>query len=141
MRRGFTLIELAVVLSVAAILVPLVWILGTQVVDQVTLGRWQLDAAEGVRTVAEELRVDAREGTPTAEQVGFRVGTCDVRYVVTGASALVRQATADCGGSRGLSRRVESIAWSPGGVDITFARTIRPRRVHRTTVFIPVAGP
>jgi hypothetical protein len=132
--------ELAIVLSVGVILVPLIWTFSASVTDQTTLGRWQLEAAEGVRTIAEELRLDARAGEPTADGVGFQVQGCEVRYRVLEGARLVRHAPADCGGSRGLSRFVESVGWSPGGVDVTFARTLRPHRIHRTTVFIPVEG-
>lgn len=140
MRRSFTMLELAIVLAVAAIVVPIIWTLAAHITDQTTLGRWQLEAADGVRTVAEELGLDARAGEPTGNDVGFRVGDCDVRYQVAEGSLLLREAPEECGGSRGLSRFVESVAWSPGGVDVTFARILRPHRVHRTTVFIPVVG-
>ena len=140
MRRGFTLVELATCLAVASILVPIIWTFSAHVIDQTTLGRWQLEAADGVRTIAEELRLDARAGEAAGDEVGFGAGDCEVRYRVTEGALLVREAPARCGGSRGLSRFVESMTWSPGGVDVTFVRTLRPNRVHRTTVFIPVEG-
>lgn len=138
MQRGFTAVELAMVLTIATILVPLVYTFGAKLEDQATHAEWQLDVADSARTVAEELALDARLGAPTPE-VGFDRGACQVRYAVAGA-ALVRQASADCGGTRGLAATVEAIAWTPGGVDVTFARVLRADRVARTTLFIPVDG-
>lgn len=141
MRRGFTLMEMAIVLSVAALTIPVVWNLSAQASDAAALGRWQLEAADGIRTLAEELALDARSGAPTADEVGFTAPDCPVRYRVIEGDLLVREAPESCGGSRGLAAFVESIAWSPGGVDVTFAFRLRPHRVQRTTVFIPVVAP
>jgi prepilin-type N-terminal cleavage/methylation domain-containing protein len=134
---GFTLIELMIVLSCAAIMVPAVYRLARHAEDQSELGHWQLDVAEGIRTIAEELAADARRGPPIDEGVGFTFGVCDPRYAVHDA-VLVR--SSGCREDRGLSRFVESIAWTHGGVEVVFARRLRPRRVRRTTVFIPVEG-
>ncbi len=135
--RGFTLFELVIVLTIGALLVPIIWAFGTRVQDETALGRWQLEVANGVRTIAEELGDDARAGEPAGDAVGFLSDGCAVSYRVAEGDLLLREG---CGEPRGLSRFVESIAWSEGGVDVTFARVLRPRRVHRTTVFIPVEG-
>jgi prepilin-type N-terminal cleavage/methylation domain-containing protein len=140
-RRGFTLVELAIVLAIAALIMPICYALIANVQDQSALAWWQMETADGVRSLAEELRLDARRGVSVdGDEVGFVVDGCDVRYRVTDAAALVRDAGEGCGAPRGLAAYVESIAWSEGGVDVTFARRIRPKRTHRTTIFIPVQG-
>lgn len=141
-QRGFTAVELAIVLSVAAVLVPVVYGFVAHTEDQTQLGHWHLDSAVGLRTAAEELGLDARRGEALdGDEVGFQVGGCAVRYRVNDASSLVRDAPEACGGPRGLATSVESVAWGRGGVELVFARTLRPGRVHRTTAFIPVSRP
>lgn len=138
---AFTAVELAICLSLAAAIVPIVYTFASHVEDQSALGHWRLDAADGVRTLSEELALDARRGTPLeGPDVGFVVDGCEVRYRVTEGSALVRDPGVPCGGPRGLARYVESLTWSTGGVDVVFARRMRAARVHRITVFVPVEG-
>ena len=138
-RRGFTLVELAICLSVTAVLVPITYSFALGLEDRSLLGLWHLETADGVRTVAEELRRDAEQGEMTATtSVGFQIADCAVSYVVTGAKVLQRQASDACGGHRALARDVEAIRTSAGGIDITFARNLRANRSHRATVFIPV---
>ncbi len=137
MQRGFTAVELAICLTVASVLVPLIYLFAANLEDQAAVAEWQLDVADSARTVAEELRLDARRGVPMGDTVGFLSATCIVRYEVTD-TALVRDAT--CGGRRGLASMVESIAWAPGGVEVGFVRVLRPSRMHRQTVFFPVEG-
>lgn len=139
MQRGFTAVELALCLTIAAVLVPLVYMFGARLEDNAAVAEWQLDVAESARTVAEELRLDARRGLPTGDTVGFLSGACLVRYEVTD-SALVRAAGEACGGSRGLAGTVESIAWVAGGVEVVFARVLRPDRAVRQAVYFPVEG-
>ncbi len=139
-ERGFTALELSIVLSIGVVLIPIIHSFGLHTEDQWTLGSWYLDAADGVRTVAEELALDAARGVPSTDGVGFQIGECAVRYVVNDESKLIRQASEACGGVRGLSAFVESVSWSPGGLDIVFARRLREDRVHRRAVFLPVEG-
>ncbi|MCP4872969.1 MAG: type II secretion system protein [Proteobacteria bacterium] len=141
MNRGFTLLELAIVLTIGTILVPLLFSFGLYMQEQRVLAEFELDVADAIPTLAEELRTDARAGTPsTADGVGFSRPGCEVRYFVTEEAALVREAAGGCASSRGLSRRAESIAWTPGGVEVVLARVVRPERVERRTLFIPVEG-
>jgi len=137
MQRGFTAVELAICLTIATVLVPLIYVFAANLEDQAAVAEWQLDVAASARTVAEELRLDARSGVPTGDTVGFLSSACLVRYEVEG-GALVRDAT--CGGRRGLASTVESIAWTSGGVQIGFARVLRPGRVVRQAIFFPVEG-
>ncbi len=141
---GFTLIELVIVLTISTIVVPIVFAFGRHLQDQTTLGHWHLETADAIRTVAEELRADARAGEPapiSGDAVAFTDGDgCTATYrVAADDAALIRSST--CEPDRGLSRFVESIAWSAGGVDVVFARAVRPARTHRATIFIPVESP
>ncbi len=139
--RGFTSIELAIIVTIAAIMVPIILSFSASLEDQSVLGNWQLESAESVRTLSEELRLDARRGVAVdGADVAFSLDGCDVRYVVSDGSVVIREAPATCDGPRGLARFVEALAWTPGGVDVVFARVLRPGRVHRVTVFIPVEG-
>lgn len=139
--KGFSAIELSVVLSVAAIMIPIVYQFAGHIEDQSRLGHWLVESADGVRAISEELRLDATRGLAAEDsEVAFVVGECHVRYVVNDEAVLVRQATDACGGARGLATAVEQFSWSPGGVEIVFVRPLRPGRAHRTSVFIPVEG-
>jgi len=143
MRRGFTLFELSICLSVLALLSPVVYALLRGHEDRAAIARWRLECADGARAAAEELRLDARRGRALREgdAVGFAWAGCEVSYAVNAEGALLREASPACGGARALARRVESIAWAPGGVELTFARALRPAITHRDVVFLPVVSP
>ncbi len=125
--RGFTAVELLIVISIAAILLPIVYSIAARYEDEVAVARFQLDVADAVRTVSEELRTDARGD-----------GACDPKYVVRG-RALVRTST--CGPDRALARWVHALEPTPGGVNLVFARPLRPHHERRVSVFIPVEAP
>ena len=135
-QRGFTAMELAIVVTISAVLVPLVWSFSAGLEDQAALAQWRIDVADSVRTVTEELRLDARLGPPTAA-VGFASPGCTATYAVTEAGLIRR----GCGPDRGLAPWVASIEWAPGGVALRFERRLRPQRVRAVTVFVPVEAP
>jgi len=140
-RRAFTLAELAICLSVAALITPIVFHFGSALQDQHAIGLWHLQSADGVRTFAEELRLDAhRPGRLADDGVGWTDGSCEIRYRVTDARVLVRDAPADCGGSRAIATDVQTVSHVPGGVEVTFLKRLRPDRETRATVFLPVEG-
>ncbi len=133
--RGFTLIELAIVLTIIGILAPLVWGFSTRIEDEATLSRWTMESADALQTVSEELRADLRAGAPIAgESVAVKQQGCTAAYTVVEGS-LIRSG---CGTARGLARHVESFTPVPGGADLVFARRLRPDRIHRITVFVPL---
>jgi len=139
-RRGFTMFELAIVLTIGVILVPLVWAWLVQEEDQARLAAWELEIARALPTVSEELMADARLGVAMdGPSVAFRRAACEVTYEVQGGS-LIRTAGEACGGTRALATRVESFAPVRDGVELTFARPLRPARTARRTVFLPWAG-
>jgi len=138
MRRAFTAVELAICLSILAIIVPLVYAGARAVGDTHQLGLWHLQTADEIRTIREELRADARRGLPLPDQpLSWRLGDCTVSYQLDG-DVLLRHAPAACGGSRALAVGVEAIEPSDLGVAITFVRILRPTLEQRSTVFIPM---
>ena len=140
-QRGFTLIELVIIVTIAAVLVPIIYSFAWHAERQVILSQWNLEVADAVRSVAEELRLDARAGRLLdGEELRFERDDCTVAYAIREHS-LIRQGGPRCGGDRGLARSASSLLRVPGGVDLTFERALRPDQVHRTTVFIPVGGP
>lgn len=139
-QRGFTAVELAIVLSIAVLLVPIAYQFLTRLDDQVALAAWELDAADAIRTVSEQIRLDARGSARSAEGVGFVRGSCRMAWTVTDAGSLVRHAPG-CGGTVALAAHVESLSWSEGGLDLTFTRSLRPGQDHRFSVFLPSEAP
>jgi len=140
MSRGFTLVELAIVLAIGVVLVPIVWTMSAKMEDQVTLAQWELDVARATRTIGEELRLETRRGTARADAVGFLRPDCEVTWDVRD-GILHRDVSAPCGGSRGLARNVDTLRWADGGLEVTFARRLRVDRVQRATVFFPADVP
>jgi prepilin-type N-terminal cleavage/methylation domain-containing protein len=137
-RRGFTLVELMIVLSVLTLVTPLVWILATRAADNRDLALDQLSTAQEVRTVADALQQDRRAGQRWAgAPLGWRRGDCTVRYHLEG-TTLIREAGPDCGGTQALATGVERLEVTSSGVHLTFARSVRPTLVHRTPIFLPV---
>lgn len=127
MRRGFTLVELAICLSVSAVLVPLAWMFVRSLDVHVATGHWQLEVAQAVRTVAEQLERD-------------QPGTCHAHYALRGAD-LVRTADAACGGEQVLATRVSRFERAPGGVRLDFSSTLMPERARAVSFFVPLEAP
>jgi len=136
MKRGFTLVELSVNLTVAAVILPLIYALARGVEDRVTIGLWHLETADGVQTVAESLRADARTGRlAPGEEPRFLRDGCAVVYRVDEEQVLLREG---CGTTEGMARFVASVARVEGGVELHFARPLRPGHIERSVVFVPV---
>jgi prepilin-type N-terminal cleavage/methylation domain-containing protein len=109
-RRGFTMLELAIVVTLMGILVPLIFMFFRIGAADYSRAQATLDAARELRELGEELRLDGRNGRLAATGVAFEgEGACfPVTYRLQGA-ALVREAPAACGGARGLVRNVASM--------------------------------
>src|SRR2546428_12807577 len=67
-RRAFTLVELAIVLSCLAVMVPAVWLLDRGIESDLARAAARLDAAASMRALSEELRDDL--GTMKLEDGG-----------------------------------------------------------------------
>jgi prepilin-type N-terminal cleavage/methylation domain-containing protein len=127
MRRGFTLVELAICLSVSAVLVPLAWMFARSLDAHVVSGQWQLEVSQAVRTVSEQLGRDQQGG-------------CHAHYALRGTD-LVRTADAACGGEQVLATRVSRFERQPGGVQLDFERALSPERAREVRFFIPLEAP
>ena len=140
--RGFTLIELSLVLSLTALLVPAVFLAWRSLEAEMTRAQRTLDAAEVVRTVGEELRLDARSGrlAPGAVEFERRDACGPVRYALTSAGALLRTAPAACGGEKALASGVSGLRRVPGGVELDLRLEVRPDLVETQTLFFAVEG-
>lgn len=127
-RRGFTLIELSVVLAVTALAVPLALMFHRQYEAAQLTALAQVEAAEGMRALSEELRRDLRVLQWSDEKSLSLVstGACkDITYELTPEHVLIRKAGAGCGPARPVARDVRSIARDGQGLVVTFARRVR----------------
>lgn len=140
-RAGFTLVELAIVISVSSLIVPSVYLLARNLDDQRARGLWHITVAEQVRTVSESLQADRRAlafAGPGPLRLEGKGGCAPIVYEVTPGKALVRRAPERCGGERTLATQVSSAKHLPGGLELTFGFEVRPDQIEPTTVFIPV---
>ena len=140
MRRGFTLIELSVVVSILALVVPLIFVLQRDLEAQHQGTLQAVEAARGMRSLSEELRRDLRtmrwkESAGLALVARTGSGGCQgVAYSVNEESVLIREAAGGCGGNRAVARGVKRIAREGRLVEVTFGRPVRAG-VERTATF------
>lgn len=134
---GFTLIELAIVTSISAVLVPGIYLFWRSAQKGLTEAVAQVESADAARIVSEELRHDLLTLWWKDEEslVLAGKGPCkEVRYEVV-ESVLHRRAADACGGGdRALARHVESLRRTRWGVEMTFARNVGAATPHRVTV-------
>ncbi len=138
-RRGFTMVELAIVLSISVLLIPMVYA-GAQAIEEVhELALWHLRSADQLHSVAEELRLDERGGErQPGATLAWQRGTCRVVYRVDEHGVLLREASVACGGTRALATGVTTLAAVEGGVELELTHVLRPTRQERTHLFIPL---
>ena len=134
-RRGFTLTELAICLSLLAILMPMIYTFGLQIEDRFRIGQWHLKNADTLRTVAEALQADQQGGVLAAEGVAFAFDDCEVRYTLD-EGAIVRSDS--CGVSLTLARGVAAMSREDGGVALLLEHRLRVGQAQQQTVFIPL---
>lgn len=134
-RAGFTLTELAICLSLLALLVPLMYSYALGIEDRFSVGMWHLETADQVRTVSESLRSDQQRGTLLDGAVRFKHSACTVDYRLVD-DALTRADS--CGDTHALARGVTEMTREDDGVTITFTRAIRSSRAQHTQIFIPL---
>ncbi len=131
-QRGFTLVELAVTITITAILLPATFLLFRAVEGRIHGWLASARVAESTRTFSEELRRDLRTMRFTAE-TGFTLASpgCEVRYVVEG-TTLMRHG---CDGDRAIARDVETLARTAWGAEITYASHVAPPKAPKRTTF------
>lgn len=135
-RGGYTLIELAIVTSISTVLVPGIYLFWRSAQKGLTEAVAQVESADAVRTVSEELRHDLLTLWWKDEEslVLAGKGPCkEVRYEVV-ESVLHRHAEPACGGDRAIARHVESLRRTRWGVEMTFARHVGAATPFRVTV-------
>jgi prepilin-type N-terminal cleavage/methylation domain-containing protein len=134
MRRGFTLVELMVVLGILAVFMPVAWTVLARNEDDRAVAAFHLRAAAVSRTVSEQMAVDQRSGERVAGAPAWTIGACEVRYSVDG-GVLLREGCA--GAAVALAERVERFEATAGGWELTLALPLRPERIERVTLFFP----
>lgn len=137
-RRGFTMVELAIVVSLLAILVPLIFMLFRIGAADFERANATLDAANHLRDLSEELRLDARNGSLAESGVTFEgAGACfPVSYRLVGRS-VVREAPQACGGVRALVRDVTELTRRNGLLTVRIARLPEDQPI---TLVLPLGG-
>ena len=133
-REGFTLTELAICLSLLAILVPTMYAYALGIEDRFSVGMWHLETADQVRTVSESLHIDQQNGA-LLDDMQFLQGDCIISYRLEG-DVLVRATS--CGEDQALARGVSDLIRKPTGVELHFTRAIRASRAQHSQIFIPL---
>ncbi|MBL8909664.1 MAG: prepilin-type N-terminal cleavage/methylation domain-containing protein [Archangium sp.] len=123
--RGFTIIELAIVLSISAVLVPLCFMFVRALTTRSDLATFDLEVASTLRSVHEQLELDRTRPA------------CAVKWTLE-AGALTRTASAECGGTLVLARDVKSLERIAGGASVVLVKRLAPE--HEVTREIFVAG-
>lgn len=136
--RGFTLIEISVVISISALLIPLIFLLGREVTEQYRRTQFELEVARATRTFSEELALDLRT-MKRAEGDGLVLlssGACkQVRWFVSDADALLRAA---CGETRAVAKSVSGLKPVSDGIWVTFSLPVRAGQTFDVPVFVAV---
>jgi prepilin-type N-terminal cleavage/methylation domain-containing protein len=137
LARGFTMIELAIVLTITAVIIPGIYLWWRAAERGLFEAVAQIESADAARTVSEELRRDLLLlSWKDAETLALQGKACaEVRYEIE-QSVLHRRAGAKCGGDRALARRVESLTRTPWGVELTFARNVGANEPYRVRVLV-----
>jgi len=139
MRRGFTLIELAICLSILALLVPVGFAMGRAFEQHAFQAAAQLEAASAMRSVSEELRRDLKTmGWPDETSLKLQgAGLCPrVEYKLTADNTLIREGAEGCGPARTLAAHVRSIQRETGGLRVVFFKRVAVGRERTDTFYM-----
>ena len=138
-RRGFTMVELAIVVSILALLVPLIFMVFRIGAADFEKANATLYAANQLRDLSEELRLDERNGTLADSGLTFAgAGACfPVTYRLVG-SSVVREAPQACGGVRALVRDVTEFTRTNGLLTVQIARLPEDQPI---TLVMPLGAP
>ena len=142
MRRGFTAVELAIVVSISALLVPAIYLFERNLDEHRAVGLWQLEVADQYRSLAESLQADRRAFKFASSKSVIRfegAGPCaPIEYTVSDSQTVVRRGAESCGGDSTLATHVSGLKRVPGGVAISLAFETRPEQAAKTDLFIAV---
>jgi type II secretory pathway pseudopilin PulG len=122
--RGFTALELALVITISSLVVASAFLLLRAFEGQDYRALAEAEAARGMRAFSEELRRDLRTLRLEPGSALALSGPCGrVEYTLQEGS-LLRKGEAACGAPRAVSAGVASVARTPLGVEVTFARVV-----------------
>ncbi len=137
--RGFTAVELALVLSISTLVGSACYLLlrNFERHNHAALGAGE--AARGMRVLSEEIRRDLRTLRFEPGPALSLRGPCGrVEYLVQ-EGAVIRRGDAGCGAPRAVCSGVSSLARTPLGIEVIFARRI-DAGPPATTRFLLAAG-
>jgi prepilin-type N-terminal cleavage/methylation domain-containing protein len=121
--RGFTLLELSVVLTITALVLPFVWVVGRSLEADYRDALAQAVAAREMRALSEELRRDLRTLRLQGGS-GLRLsgpGACGVVEYALAGEVLERRGPAACGGTRAVATPVHSLGREGDRLEVIFA--------------------
>ena len=141
-QRGFTLIELAFVVSLMGILGPAIFMMHRNLSAEHRTSISRIQAANSARAISEEIRRDMRlyswaEQGMTLTRLAPKCTS--VAYVVEH-GALIRRVGVGCGPSRALAQDVEKLERTAYGLRIHFKAPFRTHAGVPTTIEIAFAG-
>lgn len=139
-RSGFSLVELALVLSILVIVSPLVWITVRRVEGRADDALWRLQIADSAGTVAGSIALDGRRGRSQPDALVWQLDGCRVRYRVDD-GALWRAGEGGCQAEQVLARDVQALDREEGGLRLVFARSVRQGEEQRVEFFLPEVSP
>lgn len=125
-RRGFTLLELAICVSLLGILVPTTYAFIRTFEDRLYRASAVAESARSARAFSEELRRDLQTMQAQAGDRLVLQGACGtVEYAVVD-GVLLRKASAACGGDRPIARQAQALTREARAAVLTFGRPMRP---------------
>ena len=139
--RGFTLLELSIVMAITALMLPLVWQFGRSLEADHRDALAQAVAAREMRALSEELRSDLRTLHLEGEG-GLRLsgpGCPQVEYLLAG-EVVERRAGVACGGTRAVAAPVRLLLRSGSRLEVLFAHH-SGRDVEASTRFLALLPP
>jgi len=123
--RGFTLIELSIVMTIAALVVAGAFAFGRTMDAFSHEALAQADAARAARSVSEELRRDLRTKSWVGNGLSLSADDgCRVEYAVEGDVLVRRLDPPTCGDKRAVARHVASVKRDGGSVELVFQRRV-----------------
>lgn len=143
MRRGFTLVELSVVMAVAAIVIPAGWMLVRSQESAHHSALARASAAREMRSISEEIRRDLRSMQPAQGDGLVLRGACGSVTYTLDDGTLVRSGDEACGARRPVATHVAAIERQGNTVTIAFEHRVgRPQPERASfTLALPVAAP
>lgn len=140
--RGFTLIELSVVVALIGIVTPLAFLAYRNLEGAHQSAMLRTVAAQSARTVSEAIREDLRSGElVTGPFLRIASRECgEIRYAVE-TDILVRHAAAQCGGASAVAKHVEALTVTGGIAQLQFRWPLDETREVRVPLHIALGEP